>query len=249
MYRFTQVWNLMLDDYKLMLERGNDTFKIALMPRGGGPDQNDGMTHINRFGHMAMLKLAHGVASWLVGYEVTLRKVSFAFSRPAFAEDYKVLFPAKVDYEQRYSAIYFHSELADQRFKRSYADLNPFLERAPRDWIFTTYKEHALSMKVHDFLSRSDNIGCSVAQVASAFHVSPRTLMRRLSAEHTSFQAIKDALRRDFSIFELINTNKSIKNVAHDQGFTSVSTFHRAFRRWTGYTPGEYRRQGLRTLR
>ncbi len=248
MYRFTQVWNLMLDDYELVLDQSKDNFSIFLKPRPWYGGNGNLVTNINRFGHMAMLKLAHGVASWLVGQEVTLKKVSFAFPRPPFAEDYKVLFPAKTYYDAKFSAICFHSDLAEQRFKRSYADLAPFLRRAPRDWIFTTYTEHALSMKVHDFLNRSNNLGCSVAQVANEFHMSSRTLMRRLAAEHTSFQAIKDALRRDLAIFELVNTNKSIENIAHEHGFMSVSTFHRAFKRWTGYTPGEYRRHGLRLL-
>src|SRR5690606_2143672 len=145
-----------------------------------------------------MLKLAHGVVSWLVAHEVPVRHVAFAFPRPDFAEDYRILFPAEVEYDAPCSTIHFDSELAEQRFERPYSDLRPFLERAPRDWIFTTYKEHTLSMKV-----------------------------------------------RDFAIFELINTDKSLEDIAYDHGFASVSIFHRAFKRWTGNTPGEYRRTRL----
>lgn len=234
LYRFTQVWNLMLDDYQLALLPQDGPFGMSLLPRHAQPV-------LNRFGHMLMLKLAHGVVSWLVGHEVPLRHVSFAFPRPDFAEDYRVLFPAEVEYEAACSSIHFHCELAERRFERPYADLRPFLLRAPRDWIFTTYKEHTLSMKVRDFLSNSSRMSLSLKETAKAFHMSPRTLIRRLAAEHTSFQGIKDALRRDFAIFELINTDKSLGDIADDQGFASVSVFHRAFKRWTGNTPGEYR--------
>lgn len=244
MYRFIQVWNLILDDYELTLDHDESSFSISLVSRLplNAEGKHEGQVNVNRFGHMLMLKLAHGVVSWLVGYEVTLHRVSFAFSRPAFAEDYRVLFPAQVDYDATCSTIYFHAELAGQRFKRPYADLRPFLERAPRDWIFTTYKEHVLSMKVSEFLSSANRLNCSLIQTADAFHVSPRTLIRRLATEHTSFQAIKDGLRRDYAIFDLINSDKSLDDIAHDYGFVSVSAFHRAFKRWTGNTPGEYRR-------
>src|SRR5690625_1649842 len=139
MYRFAQVWNLMLDDYRLELDTDDACFSISLIPRQSCRvnDAADGGLPVNRFGHMLMLKLAHGVVSLLVGYEVPLYRVSFAFPRPDFAEDYRVLFPARVDYDARYSTVCFHAGLAKQRFKRPYADLRPFLERAPRDWIFT----------------------------------------------------------------------------------------------------------------
>lgn len=244
MYRFTQVWNLILDDYRLTLNQDAVSFSISLVPRPAtsahAQEENDAA--VNRFGHMLMLKLAHGVVSWLMGYEVTLYRVTFAFSRPDFAEDYRVLFPAVVDYDADCSTICFHADLAEQRFKRPYADLRPFLERAPRDWIFTTYQEHVLSMKVREFLSNASRLNYSLIQTAAEFHVSPRTLIRRLATEHTSFQAIKDGLRRDFAIFDLINSSKSLDEIAHDYGFASASAFHRAFRRWTGNTPGDYRR-------
>lgn len=235
LYRFTQVWNLILDDYALNLLPRGERFGLMLTPRRPAPT-------VNRFGHMLMLKLAHGVVSWLVGHEVTLRSVRFAFGRPLFAEDYRVLFPAHVEYDMPCSMLEFEPELASQRFQRPYSDLKPFLERAPRDWIFTTYREHALAMKLHDYLSQSGNEFRSLKETARAFHMSPRTLIRRLAAEDTSFQAIKDALRRDHAIYALINTDTPLEQIAANLGFSSVSVFHRAFKHWTGNTPGEYRR-------
>ena len=258
LYRFTQVWNLMLDDYQLRLIPGGEPFGLDLLPRPRSEATATGWSDVlpacgpdgtvNRFGHMLMLKLAHGVVSWLVGYEVPLRHAAFVFSRPDFAEDYRVLFPVEVEYGAACSTIHFHPELAEQRFKRPYADLRPFLVRAPRDWIFTTYKEYSLSMKVREFLSHSNRFNLSLTEAAAAFHVSPRTLIRRLDAEHTSFQAIKDGLRRDFAIFELSNTDNSLDDIAQNYGFASVSVFHRAFKRWTGNTPGDYRRHSVDRL-
>ena len=74
-------------------------------------------------------------------------------------------------------------------------------------------------------------------------NMTPRTLIRRLDADDTSFQAIKDALRRDIAIRDLQAGGKSIEAIALDVGFSSAANFHRAFQRWTGSTPSSYRRK------
>jgi AraC-like DNA-binding protein len=79
--------------------------------------------------------------------------------------------------------------------------------------------------------------------VAREFHVSPTTLRRRLDAEGTSYQGIKDELRRDAAVHHLCGTRLSIADIASALGFQETSAFHRAFKRWSGVQPGEYRRR------
>ena len=76
---------------------------------------------------------------------------------------------------------------------------------------------------------------------ARGLNVSPRTLIRQLAAEGTSFQRIHDGVRRDVAIRELVHSERSIDAIARQVGFSSGTNFHRAFRRWTGATPGSYR--------
>ena len=71
-------------------------------------------------------------------------------------------------------------------------------------------------------------------------NVTSRTLMRRLDADGTTFQLIKDGVRRDVAMRELSSGAKSIEAIAQDVGFASAANFHRAFRRWTGQTPRAY---------
>jgi AraC-like DNA-binding protein len=66
-------------------------------------------------------------------------------------------------------------------------------------------------------------------------------LRRRLKQENTSFQEIKDLLRRDLAIYFLGRPELPVNEIAHRVGFTEASTFHRAFKKWTGVTPGAYR--------
>lgn len=112
----------------------------------------------------------------------------------------------------------------------------------PRDWIFTAFKEHALQLKVREFLYVNDYPDWTLERAARFLNMSPRTLIRKLAAEDRSFQAIKDGLRRDIAIRDLKGSSKSMDEISWSIGFTSSAVFHRAFKNWTGMTPGEYRR-------
>ncbi|WP_417701459.1 AraC family transcriptional regulator ligand-binding domain-containing protein [Pseudophaeobacter sp.] len=243
LFRFCSFWNLLLDDYQLQLQTKDTGLCINLLPR----DQAAPLPP-QRFGHMLLLKLAHGVASWLAGRELPLAQVGFAFARPTFAQDYPVLFPAPIVFAQDQSQIVFGEQLGDLPVTRSEADMQAFLLRAPRDWIFTSYRTHAFALRLRELLLQSPQLELQLKQAALALHLTPRTLIRRLQDEGSSFQAIKDGLRRDIALRDLTRGLKSIEEIAQDIGFASAANFHRAFRRWTNTTPGEYRRLGLATV-
>lgn len=171
MHRFTQLWNLLLDDYRLNLVQDARTLHLDLKRRTA----NAGM---NRFGHALMLKLTHGIVSWLVGREVPVQEVVFAFARPPFASDYPILFPAPIAFGGKYSSIAFDTALGSVRPQHSMADVRIFLERAPRDWIFTFYREHALRLKVRELLYA--DLRRTLEEVSRKLHMSSRTLIRKL---------------------------------------------------------------------
>lgn len=233
LFRFSTFWNLLLDDYRLDQDGGAGMMRLDLVPLGDGP--------VQRFGHLLMLKLAHGVLSWLVGEEIAIRSVDFAFARPDFAEDYAVMFPAPVRFDAARSGIAFERVEASP-LVRSKAELVGFVTQAPRDWLFTRQREHNLTLRIRRHIHRVDWAAVHLDRVADAFGMTPRTLIRRLADEGTSFRAIRDSLRRDVAIRDLSETAKSIEQISHDLGFSSAANFHRAFRRWTGETPGMRRR-------
>jgi AraC-like DNA-binding protein len=234
LFRFSTFWNLLLDDYQFALVETTTTLMLRLEPKGDQTAQ--------RFGHMLILKLAHGLLSWLARYEVPVAGVGFAFERPAFDDDYAVVFPAAVHFDQTATSISFPLDVLGTVQARSSADLNRFLENAPRDWIFTRSQQHTQSLRVRTYLTRSEWGSANLAGAASAMHMTPRTLIRKLAVDGTTFQAIKDALRRDIAIRHLQTGQHSVEAIAHDVGFSSAANFHKAFQRWTGNTPSSYRR-------
>jgi len=79
------------------------------------------------------------------------------------------------------------------------------------------------------------------ADVASALGIGEKTLQRRLKDEGTSYQQVLDEVRRDLAQQYLREGPMSVCEVTFQLGFADQSSFTRAFRRWTGKTPGEFR--------
>ena len=79
--------------------------------------------------------------------------------------------------------------------------------------------------------------------IARQLRLPASTLRRRLQQEGQSYRAIKDEIRRGLATAWLLQGDRSVGQIAADLGFTEPSAFHRAFRKWTGARPGEYRRR------
>lgn len=80
-----------------------------------------------------------------------------------------------------------------------------------------------------------------LGEVASEIAMSARNLQRALKGEGTSFQDLLDRVRRDLALQQLARQRSSAAEVAFLLGFSDASAFTRAFRRWTGSTPGAWR--------
>lgn len=83
----------------------------------------------------------------------------------------------------------------------------------------------------------------SITRVARELNVTPRTLQRHLEAESASLRGVVEDLRRDLATKHLANPHLSLAEVAFALGFSDQTAFHRAFVRWMGMPPGEYRRK------
>lgn len=83
----------------------------------------------------------------------------------------------------------------------------------------------------------------SRADVASALHFSEKTLQRRLRDEETSYQEILDETRSELAQQYLRENRVSVCEITFRLGFSDQSSFTRAFKRWTGCAPGEFRAQ------
>ncbi len=101
---------------------------------------------------------------------------------------------------------------------------------------------HRLTGWIRDHLVEGEETYPTLAEVADLLGLSPRTVIRRLKTEGASYQGLLDEVRRDRTAWYLINTGLSVEAVAEKAGYEDPSNFSRTFRRWTGLTPAQFRR-------
>lgn len=91
---------------------------------------------------------------------------------------------------------------------------------------------------IADLLARGE---ATLDNVATAMGMSPRTLSRKLAAEGTSFFRVLEDLRKSLSKSYLRDSNLVLSEIAFLLGYSGLSSFNDAFKRWTGSSPGQYR--------
>ena len=84
-------------------------------------------------------------------------------------------------------------------------------------------------------------LSCSIHQIGEHMGMSNRTLTRRLRENGVTFRDIIQKTQERVAKDLLTNTGHSIAEIAFETGFSEQSTFSRAFKRWTGLTPIEFR--------
>ncbi|AZP11257.1 AraC family transcriptional regulator [Undibacterium parvum] len=238
LHRFVSFFRLVLDDMGFEIQRGERLTRIALVERVAPQG-------VRVLVHELMLKLVHGVASWMIGRKIPLEQVDFSYSRPTRATEYVYLFPGPIHFDQPATAVYFDTEYLSAPLRQDKSALNQFLRNAPADWLYVPFNDKILTHHIRDYLESRLATVTNVASTAKALHFSVRTLSRRLAEEGTSFQVVKDELRRDMAILQLIKTELPVAEIGLSLGYDDTTTFSRAFKQWTGSAPGTYRRLGI----
>ena len=101
-------------------------------------------------------------------------------------------------------------------------------------------RSHELAPRVAAHLAGA--MTASADDVARAMHMSARTLQRRLEAEGTTFSEVQDGAREQLARQLVADLGLGLAEIADRVGFADLATFTRAFKRWTGSPPGQFRR-------
>lgn len=122
------------------------------------------------------------------------------------------------------------------------ADLGQVLEEHARALSAAISTKPGFELSVRKSIMEVLQDGASAEAVAQRMNMSVRTLQRRLSEQKTTFSRVLDDVRVDLAKRYLSSPDVAITEVAFLLGFSEQSSFHRAYRRWTGVAPGEWRR-------
>ena len=190
--------------------------------------------------------LVHGLSCWLVNQRIPLHKLSFRASRPEDQSDYRMRFCEDIEYDAPMTMVSFDEKFLDMKIAQSPATVGTFLKESPGSLLVKYRNDDSLSAQIRRYLrGSSPEKWPERDDLAVVLHMSNSTLQRRLQAEGTHYQSLRDDLRRDMAIDLLSRGDMTVTHVAAATGFQETSAFHRAFKKWTGVSPGAYRRGHL----
>ncbi|SDE94957.1 AraC-type DNA-binding protein [Variovorax sp. CF079] len=195
------------------------------------------------FLHELLLRVFWRLLAWLVGGQLPAARFDFAFESPPYASSYGKVFPAPLQFGRHQSVVWFDATRLQDKVRRDETALRAFLADAQAN-VIVPRRDDAVSARVRSHLQRTQPTWPDLGATATALHMSTSTLQRRLALEGTSFQSLKDELRRDMAIVHLNTSTVPLATLACQLGFADSAAFQRAFKRWTGSAPGVYRRRG-----
>lgn len=188
-----------------------------------------------------VLRNVHGLACWYVDSRIPLLGASFPFAAPPHAQAYRHMFPGPLEFGAAAGEIRFDARYLRLPLRRDEKALGQMLQRALTLTVLQYRRDRLLVPQVRQALAAHPAEGHSAEALAALLHLSARTLHRQLKEEGASLQQLKDEVRMERARELLYRTAKPVKQVAGEVGFRNEKSFTRAFRQWTGLSPGAFR--------
>lgn len=178
----------------------------------------------------------------LVGADFRPRRVDLSYPAPSYAATYRRVFDCPVRFDQPASAFYYDPVW----YNRPLLTADPLSHKQIVEFLELSHARSRQAIEVIESVERVLRLNLRenppIVAVARELCMSERTLRRRLAETGVSFQSLLDRLRKNRALELLPNPRFSVEQIAFAVGFTDPHNFRRAFRRWTGTTPGRMRR-------
>jgi AraC-like DNA-binding protein len=183
----------------------------------------------------------------MIGSQWTPQEVHFPHQAPDQTTEHIRVFRAPVLFGCETNAFIIGHEILERQVPgadpRLYQILQRYLEQALADIPLEDKVLASVRKAIAETMGEGDP---SLTRVGKHLALSPRTLQRRLEERGTKFNNLMDDTRRRFAIGYLKGDDHTLTQIAFLLGYSEVSAFNRAFKRWTGSTPSNYRRKGAK---
>lgn len=228
--------SLISDGGRFQMLPGNSTTWLVYHPRQGelafSPHQLE-----------AVLAAVVTFSSWVTGAPLRPRRAQFSQARLGPLKGYRDVFGCPVEFEQAFSGLQVDNAVLDTPLPQA----DPQLAKMHEQYSSAHLAALAMSKASADDLRQwlVAHMGPQVPrriQAAQALGISERTLARRLQKQGQTFDGLLDDVRREMALQAVADPDRVLADVALSLGFAESSTFIRAFQRWTGMAPGQWRR-------
>lgn len=230
-----QFLNAILDDFQSTLFIEENYAYIVIYERKSTK---------NMFAYATYFMLIHGLICWLSGQRLIINKIQLKCAAPLDDHDYKVRFCENIQYDSNENYLQFDANYLKIPIKQDQKSWYKFIRQTPENLLVRFKNPYALSSIIRkSLMQQSPEKWLELNILAQQLNMSEATIQRRLKSEGTSYQQLKNEIRRDTAIELLSTSQKTLQEISDELYFQDPSAFHRAFKKWTGVSPGSYREQ------
>lgn len=183
------------------------------------------------------------IASEAAGRRLRLVDLELSLPKPAHAAELERVAGVAIRWNAPATVAHIHRD----ELRRPLVQANPITwsacVRQCRELIARQHGERPFALRLRQLIAESHFAGIKV--VSERLGMSERSLRRRLSAEGQSFRQLQESVRRELAEQCLADPALSLDTIAERLGYSETANFCHAFRRWTGRSPGLYRRELL----
>ena len=182
----------------------------------------------------------------VLGAAVDAIEIGMERPKPRNITPFRERLPRRVNFERRINSIRLPAELFDVENPKGDPRLFQLMDLQCTALRPERSDTPDFADELKEFiLTRITESNISLREAADYFHVSERTLQRRLSEAGTSLADLRDDVRRDLAQKLLTETDFSAAEIALRLGYSQASAFTRSTMRWFGITPREYRKTNV----
>lgn len=178
----------------------------------------------------------------LTGLDLVPLMMGFQHSKPSDLSAYNRLFRALLQFDQPVNEMRLDARFLQHPLVQADLGLCTVLDHYAEELLAKLPHSESFLDTVRRIMSQGLRGGDpSLTAIAKQLGYAPRTLQRKLQEAGTSYYTLLDDMRRELSIYYLKDAQIAVSEIAFLLGFSETSAFHRAFRRWMGIAPGEFR--------
>jgi AraC-like DNA-binding protein len=169
------------------------------------------------------------------------KRVSFEYAAPPYHGEYTRVFENTERFEQPFTGIVLDRGLLDVPSPHKDEGMHEALRALAERRTMRLTQGVPYALRVREFLVQQGSARrIDMETVARALGLSVRSLRRRLASEGKSYNAVEGDALAIVAKHLLRDERRTIQETAYEMGFSDTTTFHRAFKRWTGMTPSAY---------
>ena len=185
----------------------------------------------------------------LLGRGPAIIEMNFSHPDPGYIDNYKAIFGDKINFNTRRSELMFKTEWLDHELSSASPEFKKLSSQKAMSELSKLPTEDNLVARVVRCIE--EHIGHSVLsmqKVADKLNTTPRTLQRRLKEESITYAALRDQVLYKHARRYLIETDLDMATISANLSFSEPATFNNAFKRWSGMSPGAYRKANRNQL-